>query len=75
VSTGTNDLTGVTRAAALYWNLVPQDVRHDLLIRCLQHTTPAGCIDALVAAYDEKEIGEIIAELTALCSYLKGERK
>ena len=69
----TND--GVTRAAALYWNLTPQDVHHDLLIRCMKHTTRAGCIDALVAAYDEKEIGEIIAELTALCSYLKGERK
>jgi hypothetical protein len=56
----TND--GVTQAATLHWNLVPQDVRHDLLIRCLQHTTPAGCIDALVAAYVEKEIGEIVTE-------------
>jgi hypothetical protein len=57
----------IDRPWTLYWHLTPEELRHDLLIHCLQHTTADGCVDAIAAACDKDEIGRIIAALTELC--------
>jgi hypothetical protein len=57
------------RPWVLYWKLTPAELRHDLLIHCLQQTIAHGCVDAISAAYDTHEIRQIIAELTVLCEY------